>query len=339
MNDFRRPNDPAQEFINQIKRNFRGQGGSGGPNLLWIAGGILLAITIFGSFYTVEPDEEAVVLRFGAYVKTSPPGLHLKLPFFIDQVKKLRTKEVKQEEFGFRTKDTSGRRTSYVTRGFAKESSMLTGDLNVAEVTWVVQYKISDPRKYLFNVKEAQRTLRDISEAVMRRVVGDRLVNNVLTTGRSGIAIEAERLAQEIINQYDIGITVEGVKLQDIDPPAPVQDSFNEVNAAKQEQEALINQAEKRYNSVIPAARGKAEQMISEAQGYAAAVVNRARGDASRFEQTLSAYRTAPDVTRRRIYIETMEDLLKNFEKVTVVDNDIKGLLPVFQGNPNQSAK
>lgn len=289
----------------------------------------LLAGT-YTSFYTVQPSEEAVVTRLGRYERTTSPGLHFLAPFGIEIATKVKTKLVLQEEFGFRTRSTSGDVTSYSKEDYERESLMLTGDLNVADAEWIVQYQISDPRKFLFAAQNPNRNIRDVSEAIMRRVVGDRTVNEVLTTGRVEIAIEAQKLMQEVLDKYDIGIRVITVKLQDVNPPDTVKPSFNEVNAAKQEQEKAINMAEEAYNKVIPEARGKAEETISEAEGYASAVVNRAKGDSERFLLTLKEYRQAPEVTRTRIYIETMQELFGRFKNLTIVDEKVKGLLPVF---------
>src|SRR5690606_17316960 len=240
---------------------------------------LLLVAGAYTSFYTVQPSEEAVVTRFGRYDRTTSPGLHFLLPFGVEQATIVRTKLVLQEEFGFRTRDVRSNVTSYAKDDFTKESLMLTGDLNVADVEWIVQYQISDPKKYLFAAQDPRRNIRDVSEAIMRRVVGDRIVNEVLTTGRVEIASEAQKLTQEVLDKYDIGIRVVTVKLQDVNPPDMVKPTFNEVNAAKQEQEKAINMAEEVYNKIIPEARGKAEETISNAEGYASAVVNRAKGD------------------------------------------------------------
>jgi len=291
---------------------------------------IILAIFVTSSFYTVEPEEEAVVLRLGKYLETTPPGLHYKLPFGIDSVIKVQVKRVHQEEFGFRTKSTDARRTTYETQGYDSESLMLTGDLNVADVEWVVHYQIDDPYKYLFKANDPQRNIRDVSESIMRRVVGDRLVTEVLTVGRVEIANQAKVLMQELLDQYDIGIKVITVKLQDVNPPEIVKASFNEVNEAKQEQEKLINQAEEAYNRVIPEARGKANQMVSEAEGYAASEINKAKGDAESFKFRLIEYRKGQYVTKKRIFLDTMESVFKNMDNITVVDPTIKGLMPVF---------
>ena len=291
---------------------------------------ILIVIFVLTGFYTVGPDEEAVVIRFGRYVNTTDPGLHFKLPMGIDRVVKVKTKRVLQEEFGLRTDDTSGRRTQYSSAAYAEESLMLTGDLNVAEVEWVVQYQIGDPFKYLFHASEPIQNVRDVSESIMRRVVGDRLVTDVLTTGRVEIEDQAKILMQKVLDKYDIGIKINTVKLQDVNPPERVRPSFNEVNKAKQEQEKLINQAEEAYNKVIPKARGSAEKLLSESEGHAQAMVNRALGDAEKFDMVLSEYKKAPAITRRRLYLETMENLFGRLENVTVIDDKIKGVLPVF---------
>ena len=213
---------------------------------------------------------------------------------------------------------------------------MLTGDLNVADVEWITQFQIAEPKKFLFHVRDPIQNIRDISEAMMRRVVGDMLVTDVLTIGRTQIANDALVLTQEILDQYNMGVKVVSIKLQDVNPPAPVMASFNEVNEAKQEQEQTINQAERFYNENVPKARGSAEQQIAEAEGYAEAVLNNAKGDANRFRSLLVSYRKAPQITRDRLYIETLEKVMKRLDGITVVDPEIKGLLPVFGGLKNE---
>jgi modulator of FtsH protease HflK len=298
-----------------------------------LIGGIVLIIGLFTSFYTIEPDEEGVVLRFGRYYETTEPGLHFKLPFGIDEKIKVKTKLILQEEFGFRTKGSDGSRTTYANSSFNGESLMLTGDLNVADVEWITQFQISEPQKFLFNVRDPIQNIRDISEAIMRRVVGDRLVNDVLTVGRTEIALEAKELTQAILDSYDMGVKVVSIKLQDVNPPEPVKPSFNKVNEAKQEQEKAINQAEKFYNKIIPEARGKAEQTIAEAEGFAAAIINRSKGDAERFRSMMVSYKKAPQITKDRMYIETVEKLLMRLDTVTLIDPGVQGLLPVFSGS------
>lgn len=291
---------------------------------------IVVAIAISGSFYTVEPDEEAVVIRLGRFVKTNGPGLHFKFPLGVDDVIKVKTKIVHQAEFGFRTTDVSSRRTLYDRSDYTSESLMLTGDLNVAEVEWVVQYQISDPFKFIFVAREPIRNIRDVAESIMRRVVGDMMVTDVLTTGRVQIASEARLLMQEVLDTYDIGVSIKSIKLQDVNPPKVVRTSFNEVNEAKQEQEKMINQAEEAYNKVIPEAKGKAKKLISQSTGYAEALINRAQGDAENFRLLASEYNKAKRVTRARLYLETLEHVFSKSENLTIIDPKVKGLLPVF---------
>ncbi|MEE3079208.1 MAG: FtsH protease activity modulator HflK [Bdellovibrionota bacterium] len=293
---------------------------------------ILVAIGVYTLFYTVEPDEEAVVIRLGRYIKTEDPGLQFKMPFGVDRVIKFRYKIVLQEEFGFRTTDTSSRITRYAKKTYGTESLMLTGDLNVADVEWAVQYKISDPFKYIFQTSEPTQNVRDVSESIMRRVVGDRSVTDVLTVGKVEIESEAKRLMQDVLNKYDMGILIVSVKLQDVNPPSVVKQSFNEVNEAKQEQEKAINEAEGAYNKVIPEARGKAEKLVSEAEGYAEAVVNRAIGDVKLFEEILVEYKRAPQVTKKRIYLDTMQEIFKELNNTVIIDSRVKGVLPVYSG-------
>jgi membrane protease subunit HflK len=213
---------------------------------------------------------------------------------------------------------------------------MLTGDLNVAEVQWVVQYQISDPFKFLFQTSEAVRNIRDVSESIIRRVVGDKLVTDVLTTGRVEIASTAKVLMQEVLDRYDMGVNIKSIKLQDVNPPKTVQDSFNEVNSAKQEQEKMVNQAEESYNKIIPEARGKAEKLVAEAEAFAEASINRAFGDAERFNAQYKEYKKAPAITRKRIYLQTMQQLYSKLDGITIIDPKVKGLLPIYNGSSNQ---
>ncbi len=317
MNNSQNPfGNDFQKVVNDFKRNVR--------NVGMIIVGLIVIAGAFTSFYTVQPEEEAVLIRLGNYVTTTTPGLHFKVPFGIDKVIKVKTTKVHQREFGFRKNS----RTGY--GNFDDESLMLTGDLNVADVQWVVQFSISDPYKFLFKTSSPERNIRDVSESIMRRVVGDRLVTEVLTTGRVEIADNARVLMQELLDKYDMGVSIKAVKLQDVNPPDSVKPSFNEVNEAKQEQEKVINQAEEAYNKVIPEARGKADKMIQEAEAYGEEKINRAKGDAAKFADVLRAYKKAPVVTRKRIYLETMEEIFSHFEDITIVDPKVKGLLPVF---------
>ncbi len=291
---------------------------------------IVLALILFStSFYTVEPEEVALVLRFGKYVRTADPGLHMKIPFGVETALKVPVQRQLKAEFGFRTV-SAGVNSQFTTRGLSGESNMLTGDLNAAVVEWVIQYRIVDPYKYLFRVRNVDDTLRDMSEAVMRSVVGDRTVNEVLTVGRAEVALEVDTRLQELCERYETGIKIEQVVLQDVNPPDPVKPSFNAVNQAQQEKEKLINEAQSEYNKVIPRAQGEAQQTIQEAEGYALDRVNRAQGDSARFDALYTEYRKAPEVTRKRLYLETMTKVLPKVERKVVVDDGVKGILPLL---------
>jgi len=320
------------QFIEEVKRFFQGGGQPPGMGrfLAMLVVGIFAVVALFTSFYTVDVSYEGVVTRFGRYYTTAQPGLHFKLPFFIDKVYKVPSKVRLQEEFGFRTAGRFNDRTRYKKDAFIQESLMLTGDLNVADVEWIVQYHIGDPWKFLFHARDVRRTIRDVSMSIMRRVVGDRLVGEVLTTARVEIADQAKQIMQEVLDKYDIGIRIEAVMLQDVNPPESVKPAFNDVNAAKQEQEQAINNAEQQYNKVIPEARGKAQQVIAEAEAYGVDRVNRALGDASNFTQVLVEYRKAPSVTRKRLYLESMEQVFGDVENLIIVDSQIQGLLPLY---------
>ena len=296
---------------------------------------VLLIIAV-SSFYTVGPEEIGVVLRVGKFVRTSDPGLHAKLPFGIESVTKVPIQRQLKEEFGFQTV-SAGVRSQFSVRGRESESNMLTGDLNAAVVEWVVQYRIVDPYKYLFRVRNVRLTFRAMSEAVMREVVGDRTVNEVLTVGRQEIADLVEQDLQGMCDQYETGIKVDQVVLQDVNPPDPVKPSFNEVNEAQQEKEKLINEAQSAYNKVIPRARGEALQTISEAEGYALNRVNTARGDSALFVAVFNEYRKAPGITKTRIYLETMNRVLPQMQHKVVVDQDLRSILPLL--NLETSAK
>ena len=292
---------------------------------------ILLAVAMaLTSMYTVEADEVAVVLRFGKYIDTTPPGLRFKLPFGIDQVIGVPVQRVFKEEFGFRTL-RAGVRTQYDPRDYSDESLLLTGDLNIADVEWVAQYQISEPRKFLFSIRDATRSLRDLSEAVMRTVVGDRTVTEVLTVGRIEIAAEVKQRLQELLDLYNTGLLLVNVTLQDVNPPETVKPSFNAVNEAKQEKEKLINEARTDYNESVPKAKGVARQQILEAEGYALKRVNEARGDADRFNAIRQEYQNAKAVTRRRLYLEAMSAVLPKVKEIYVIDGESSAPLPILQ--------
>lgn len=290
--------------------------------------GIVLVITLFSTFYTIGPEEVGVIRRFGDYVRSTDPGLHAKIPF-AESVTKVKVRRVFKEEFGFRTLE-AGVKTTYAPDQWQDESLMLTGDLNVVNVEWIVQYRIVDPYKYLFKVRDTRDTIRDISEVVMRRVVGDRSVDEILTVGRTEAAAKAQRQLQDILNSYNSGVQVVTLKLKDVNPPEPVKPAFNEVNEARQDRERFINEAWQAYNKVIPEAKGKAKKMIAEAEGYGTRRVNRAQGDAEKFLKVWEEYRKAPDVTRRRLYLETLTEVLPRLGKIYIVDSEQKSILPLL---------
>tara|TARA_R110000823_G_scaffold8996_99_gene31610 strand:- start:1452 stop:2480 length:1029 start_codon:yes stop_codon:yes gene_type:complete len=302
----------------------------GGGAIVYLPVLLIVLWAVFSSFYTVQPEQQAVVKRFGAVVNITDPGLHFKLPFGIDRVQRVASARVLKQEFGFRSVGQANNRTSYSDSDFTSESLMLTGDLNVIDVEWVVQYRIQDPIKYLYQLREPDLTLRDISESVMRRVVGNRLGSEVLTVGRVEIAQGARDEIQGIMDLYDSGIHVITVELQDVVPPKAVRPAFNEVNEARQERERMINEATKRANQQIPRAEGEAQRLISEAEGYATARVNRAFGETARFRAMLVEYKTVPEVTRTRLYLETMAEILPNIGQVLMVQEDQVGPLPLM---------
>jgi modulator of FtsH protease HflK len=291
---------------------------------------LFAVIVLFGSFYQIAPDEMGVILRFGKFVRTTEPGLHLKLPFGIEALTKVPVQQQLKQEFGFRT-TRPGIRSEYAsTPDTQKEAVMLTGDLNVLNVEWIVQYKIKDPYKYLFKMREAEATFRDMNEAVVRRVIGDNSVDEVLTVGRDRLAHEARESLQNLCNLYEIGIDISQLIFQDINPPEAVKPSFNEVNESLQEKERKINEAWAEYNNEIPKATGVAEQTIRGAEGYATERVNNARGDASRFTAVYQEYARAPLVTRKRLYLETMADVMQKIGKKVIFDGQLKNLMPLF---------
>lgn len=305
------------------------------PNIdkryIWlIAGGIALIWLIFSSFYTVNADEVGVIQRFGRYTTTTAPGLHFKIPFGVETVKKVKVQRNLKAEFGFRTR-TPGIRTTYARGDYSSESLMLTGDLNSAIVEWIVQYRIKDPVRFLFRVRNVENTLRNVSEAIMRMVVGDHSVDEVIIVNRQEIATDVKDRIQQLLDEYETGIDVVTVNLQDVNPPKPVQPAFNSVNEAKQEKERIINDALKAYNEVVPRAQGRAQQVITEAEGYAIKRVNRARGEANRFLAVWREYSRAKDVTRRRYYLETMQEILPKVKDIFIVDEGQQGLVPLLQ--------
>ncbi len=301
------------------------------PKRMITVGVIILAAIVFlvTGLYTVNPEEVGVIQRFGKYLSTTQPGLHFKIPFGVDKLTKVKVKHVFKEEFGFRTIQ-AGVRTKYSSQTFNNEAIMLTGDLNIADVEWIVQYRIKDPVKYLFNVRNVEETMHDVSESVVREVVGDRSVDEVIVLNRKEIADKSQIMLQEQLDIYNAGLEIVTINLQNVNPPKAVQPAFNNVNSAKQEKERIINEAWEKYNEVIPEAEGKSKRTVEEAEGYAVNRVNRANGDANRFVQMYNEYRYSKTVTRKRLYLEMMEKVLPNVEKKYIIDDKQSSILPLL---------
>ena len=299
---------------------------------LYVVGAAAALFLIVTGYYQVEPDEVAVVQRFGRYVRTTEPGPHVRVPFGVERITKVPVQRQLKMEFGFRTAHAAAQ-TTYAapTKETIAESQMLTGDLNVAVVEWIVQFRIKDPAAYLFRVRDVPETFRYMSEAAMRQVVGDHSVDEVLTIGREAIALQAKVELQRLCELYGIGIEVQQLVLQDVNPPGPVKPAFNEVNQAIQEKERAINDAWSDYNKAVPKAKGEAEQAIRAAEGYALERVNNAEGDAKRFDALHEEYRKAPAVTRRRIYLETLSAILPKVGRKVILDESARGILPLLQ--------
>ena len=321
------------DIVRQVTDRLKQIGTGGRARRVFVT--VVLALVFLGawtSYYTVPSDSVAVLQRFGRYLKEVPPGLHFKLPLGIDAATIVPVKRQLKQEFGFTTPGANDpyQRPRVDRQETRRETEMVTGDLNAALVEWVVQYRISDPVKYLFEVREPAETLRYVSESVMREVVGDRTVDEVITIGRQEIESDALTKMQTLSTKYAMGISIDQVQLKNINPPGPVQESFNEVNQAQQEKEKLINEARRDYNKVIPLAEGEKDQRIREADGYRLKRINEAEGDAARFSALLAEYNKAPEVTRRRIYIETLQEVLPGIRSKIIVDEETSGILPLL---------
>jgi modulator of FtsH protease HflK len=324
-----KPGSNIEDLVQQGQDRLKQIMPSGGPRrVIVLAILALIGLGAWTAYYTVPSDSVAVVQRFGKYLQEVPPGLHFKLPLGIDAATIVPVKRQLKQEFGFAT---PGATDPYqISRDGKREREMVTGDLNAALVEWVVQYRISDPVKFLFDVREPRGTLRDVSESVMREVVGDRTVDEVITIGRQEIETEALTKMQALSTKYAMGISIDQVQLKNINPPEPVQASFNEVNQAQQEKEKLINEARRDYNKVIPLAEGEKDQRIREADGYRLKRINEAEGDVARFSALLAEYSKAPEVTRRRIYIETLQDVMPGIRSKIIVDEQTRSILPLL---------
>lgn len=318
------------EIIGKILQQLPSLNFKGAPMFTLLAIAVVV-ISLWTTWFTVQPEETAVVQRFGEVVRTAGPGLHFKAPWGIETVRTVPTARVLKEEFGYRTlAGAAGQRTQYAAdnKVFKNESLMLTGDLNVIDVQWILQYRIEDPILFLFNVRDTPKTVRDITESVMRRVVGNRLGSDVLTVARVEVSSEAKEEIQKILSEYKTGVRLVTVELQDVTPPDSVKPAFNEVNEARQDKERTINQAQEQSNREIPKARGEATQSISQAEGYALERTNRAQGEANRFLAILTDYQGAPEVTRQRMYLESLSGFLAGLKDLYIVDSDQKALIP-----------
>ncbi|MFZ9937739.1 MAG: FtsH protease activity modulator HflK [Luteolibacter sp.] len=314
-----------------ISRNFNAGGNTVRITPRWLIpapAALALIYGLFTAFYTVPPESVAVVQRFGKYRQSATPGLHFKLPFGIDKATIVPVRRQLKMEFGFVTPDATN--PDQIGAAPERERDLVTGDLNAAQVEWLLHYRISDPRQYMFNVREPGSTLRDLMESAMREIIGDRTVDEVLTIGRNEIASEAMLRLTELLEPLNMGIAADYVQLNNVNPPGPVKRSFDEVNRAQQEREQMINEANGEYNRVIPKARGTAEQRVSAAEGYAIQRVNRAEGEVTRFREMLAEYEKSPAITRRRIYLETMNDVLPKLGSKVILDEDAKQFLPLM---------
>ncbi|MBN1598637.1 MAG: FtsH protease activity modulator HflK [Bacteroidales bacterium] len=298
---------------------------------------LFVLIILISGLFQIDPEEVGVITRFGKYIRKVEPGLNFKIPL-VEKVVKVPVERQQKLEFGFRT-ISAGIRTKYEKSGYADESFMLTGDLNLADVEWVVQYRINDPYKYLFRVRNPETTLRDISESTVRQIVGDRTVDEVITVGRTEIATKVVELIQKICDDYSIGVKIDQVVLQDVNPPDPVKAAFNAVNEADQERETLINQAKSEYNKVIPKASGQAKETIQKAQGYATERVNNAKGEVARFNALYFEYIKAQEVTKRRIYLETMGKVIPKLGNKIITDQEGNNVIPLLQMQMNEQSK
>ncbi|MCU0788000.1 MAG: FtsH protease activity modulator HflK [Verrucomicrobia bacterium] len=297
----------------------------------------LVLIALGTMIFTVKAEYQGIILRFGKYSRTVDPGLQFKLPFGIDRVYQVPVKRQLKQEFGFGTDGSTNPFQSARDNEQELERNMVTGDLNAATVEWIIQYRIDEPVAYLFNFRDPDKALRDVSEAVMREVVGDRTVDEVITIGRQEIEAEALVRLKQMVTDYNLGVGIDQLQLKNVNPPPPVQPSFNEVNQAQQEREKMINQANGEYNRFVPHARGQAQERISNAEGYAIRRINEAEGDAARFNALLAEYVKAPEVTRERLYLEAMAQIMPALTRKIVIDEEASRLLPLLQLNPEEA--
>ncbi len=339
------------QFGNRSGRDIARDARRYAPQIVVVVVAIACIVGAYSMFYRVEATEKGVVLRFGAFKETVGPGLRFKLPWPIDRVYLVPVREIQSLEFGFDTVK-AGRRTNYADRSVANldVSEMLTGDLNLANVEWIIQYRISDPREYLFSIGTTEDlgtrshpagksydvnlsvpdTIHDVAESVMRKLVGDSSIDAVLTISREQIASDAKKEIQESLDSFGAGVDIVTVKLQSTSPPEEVRDAFQEVNRARQKKEKIVNEAEGERNRQIPAARGKRDQMISEAEGYKDRIVQEKTGEVAAFQSQLTEYEKATEVTKVRLYLEAIEEVLSNVRSKTIIDESVGGVLPLL---------
>jgi membrane protease subunit HflK len=300
------------------------------PAIVWIAIGVILGlILLFSSFFIVDQKEESVILNLGKFSRQVGPGLHFKIPFGVEKNYNVPTQRILKEEFGFRTLN-SGIVSEYSNADYSNESIMLTGDLNIIDVEWIIQYQITEARAWLFGVEDQHKTIRDISQSCINMLVGDRTIFDVIGAERAAIELQGQQLMNDLYKSYGLGVRVTTVKLQNIVPPkGSVQDAFEDVNKAIQDRSRLINEGKETYNQAIPKASGQAEQTIQEAQGYATERVNQAKGDVARFLAVLGEYRQAPDIVRTRLYYEMYDQVFGNADGTDLIDKNLKNFLPL----------
>lgn len=343
VRDFVPRGGQADDLVAVLRKNW--------PRIVLVAAALVIVLVLSTTFYRIDASDEGVVLRFGKHVQTTPPGLHWKLPWPVERVYEVPVQRVQTLEFGFET-ERAGRVTQFAPAGVEQlnVAEMLTGDLNLANVEWIVQYRVSDSAAYLFHLGDVETvsaevlpsgvrsdpnaavpdTIRDVSESVLRKLVGDTSIDAVLTLGREQIAADAKREIQQMLDDFDAGLEIVTVKLQSTSPPEKVKDAFQEVNRARQNKERVVNEAEGERNRQIPAARGKRDQTISEAEGYADRILQEKQGKINAFLAQLAEYEKAPEVTRTRLYLEAMEEVLSNAGQKTILDESVQGLLPLL---------
>ena len=298
-----------------------------------LIGIVLVLFSLLFGFVSIPTNSVGVKLRFGAFLKTENPGLCYAIPY-VEEIIVVPTQRLQKLEFGFASENATNPYQG--DRDPTDTETMITGDLNTALVPWVVQYRITDPKMYLFGAREPEKTLRDLSESVMREIIGDRTVDEVLTIGRHDIETSALKRLSDLVSEYDLGLQIQQVQLATVRPPPVVQAAFNEVNQAQQEKQTAINQAWAIYNDAVPNARGQAKGREKQAEAYAFRRINQAKGDTEKFGLLLAEYRKAPAVTRQRLYLESMESIFPALEKKVIVDDSIKGVLQTLPLTPTE---